>query len=333
MTDWYFLLAPIAVLAVLLLFRFVGCGFDPGGGENYLGTVKGDGPVAFFLLRETAGATVAKNEIGTPDGIIDPAPPPIDAGDPNWHSTGVAQPGLDLGVTDPLLIETDTSAANCAIRFRGGSVQVSASVPPLNSLTEFTVEVMVYPDWDVISGLGKYYCVLESADFVPVNAQPPQQKNAGFGIYAGPDNAGDPASQYFWQVWLGVGEDGFERFIPVPYVDVPGNPVSNPGPNVTAEPTYLAFTFSQSQGQAFLYVYTENRDIDYTTYPLNPLPYQQAANALSIGVTPQGPLYPPFLGATPLYPFEGLIGDVAIYDRVLDESTLRSHVIDAFYNI
>ena len=330
MTDWYFLLAPIAVLAVLLLFRFVGCTFQ-GTAGTYVENIEGDTPVAFFLLRETPGATVAKNEMGTPDGIIDSAPAPIDAGDPNWHSTGVAHPGLDLGVTDPPLIQTDPSGA--AIRFRGGSVQVSASVPPLNNLTEFTVEVLVHSEWDLISGLGNYYCVLESADFVPVNAQPPQQKNAGFGIYAGPDNAGDPASQYFWQVWLGVGEDGFERFFPMPYVDVPGNPVSNPGPNVTAEPTYLAFTFSQSQGQAFLYVYTENRDIDYTTYPLNPLPYQQAANALSIGVTPQGPLYPPFLGATPLYPFEGLIGDVAIYDRVLDESTLRSHVIDAFYNI
>src|ERR1017187_172219 len=190
MTDWYLLLTPIAVLAVLLLFRFVGCVCSlPLGPYNYIKTIENDGPVAFFLLRETPGATVAKNEMGTPDGIIDPTPPPIDAGDPNWHSTGVAQPGLDLGVTDPLLIETDNSAANCAIRFRGGSVQVSASVPPLNNLTEFTVEVMVYPDWDVISGLGKYYCVLESADFVPVNAQPPQQKNAGFGIYAGPDRS------------------------------------------------------------------------------------------------------------------------------------------------
>src|ERR1039458_508160 len=168
MTDWYFLLAPIAVLAVLLLFRFVGCGFQPGGGENYLGTVKGDAPVAFFLLREAPGATVAKNEMGAQDGIVDSAPLPIDAGDPNWHSTGVAHPSLDLGVIDPPLVETDTTAASCAIRFRGGSVQVSASVPPLNSLTEFTVEVMVYPEWDVISGLGKYYCVLESADFVPI---------------------------------------------------------------------------------------------------------------------------------------------------------------------
>src|ERR1017187_1950264 len=330
MTDWYFLLAPIAVLAVLLLFRFVGCTFQ-GTAGTYVENIEGDTPVAFFLLRETPGATGPKNEMGTPDGIIDSAPAPIGAGDPNWHSTGVAHPGLDLGVTDPPLIQTDPSVA--AIRFRGGSVQVSASVPPLNNLTEFTVEVLVHPEWDLISGLGNYYCVLESADFVPVNAQAPQQKNAGFGIYAGPDNAGDPASPYFWQVWLGVGEDGFERFIPVPYVDVPGNPVSNPGPNVTAEPTYLAFTYSESQGQAFLYVYTENRDIDYTTYALNPLPYQQAANTLSIGIAPQGPLYPPFLGATPLYPFEGLIGDVAIYDRVLDESTLRSHVIDAFYNI
>lgn len=331
MTDWYFLLAPIAVLAVLLLFRFVGCSFQASE-ATYVQVIEDTTPVAFFLLRETQGATVASNDVGSPDGIIDANPPAIDAGQPSWHSTDVGVPGLDFGVTDPLLVPYDPSPTNAAIRFRGGSVQVSASLPPLNNLTEFTVEVLLHPEWDLVTALGSYYCVLESADFVQVGAQPPPQKNAGFGIYAGPDDPADPASQYFWQVWLGVGEDGFERVFPMPYVDVPGNPVSNPGPNVTADPTYLAFTFSQTLGQASLYIYTPDRDIDYTTYPLNPLPYLPAANALSIGIAPQGPLFPPFQGATPLYPFLGLIGELAIYDRVLDESTLRNHVIFAFHS-
>ena len=41
MTDWYFLLAPIAVLAVLLLFRFVGCTFQ-GTARTYVENIEGD---------------------------------------------------------------------------------------------------------------------------------------------------------------------------------------------------------------------------------------------------------------------------------------------------
>ena len=95
----------------------------------------------------------------------------------------------------------------------------------------------------------------------------------------------------------------------------------------------LLISLHVSQGKAFLYVYTPNRDIDYTTYELNPLPYVAAAQELFIGITPQGPLFPPFPGPTVLYPFQGLIGDVSIFDKVLDEDALRNHVMNAFYNI
>ena len=331
--DWYFLAAPVAVLVVLLLFRFVGCSFEAGVFDQYQSTVLADSPVAYLQLREKPGATVAKNLIGPPDGTIGATVLPLDPGDPNWRSTAVAQPSITLNVTDPHLVQTSTPADYSAPRFNGGFVEVPANVPPLNSLTEFTVEVLLHPEWDVEFALGKYYCVLESADVVQVSGNPQLQKNAGFGIYAGPDNFNDPTSPYIWQLWMGVGLDGFERLFPVlPYPQPPTNPVPNPGPVVQPEPTYLAVTFSTSLNQAVLYVFNPNRDLDYTTYALNPAGYLPASQSMFVGITPQGPLFQPFQGPTLLYPFKGLIGDVAIYDKVLDESTIRNHVINAFFN-
>jgi hypothetical protein len=336
MTDWYFLLMPIAVLAVLLLFRFVGCHFDPRIETvgNYAKDVKDDSPFAYFRLREKPGDTVANNEIGgqAQRGLFETAQPPLDAGEPTWLSTEVANPHFDLGVTDPHLVQTDSSSDYSAIRVDGGFVHVPANL--IDNLTDFTLEVLVHPEWDVEFQLGKYYCVLESAALKSIpGLPPPLQKNAGFGIYAGPDTF-DPTSPYVWQFWMGVGADGFERLIPKSFTQPPTNPVPNPGPIVQPEPTYLAITFSQSQSQAFLYVFTPNKDIDYTTYELNTLPYEPATQDLFIGIAREGPLFSPFPGSPVLlYPFKGLIGELAIYDRVLTESQLRNHVIDAFFNI
>jgi len=329
MTHWYFLLAPIAVLAVLLLFRFVGCHATISDAPDpYANVVLSDAPVAFFRLQEVLG-NIAKNAAGTPDGDIGFAS--FDAGDPNWRSTAGVAPGYVLGATDSLLEQTDPGSS--AIRFNGGYVSVD-SLAPLANLPEFTLEMLLLPEWDVAFALGNYFCALEAAEFIPIpNQPPPLQKNAGFGIYAGPDDPTNPASPYVWQFWMGAGQGGFQRLSPKPYVQSPGNPAPNPGPIVQPEPTYLAVTFSQTQGQAFLYVFTPSQDIDYTTYELTPVADLEASKLLTIGLTFQGPLFAPFFGPTLLYPFQGLIADVAIYDRVLDESTLRNHVINAFFNI
>ena len=55
MIDWYTLVVPIAVLAVLMLFRFVGCGFE---GQNlqtddpYDVAIVKDQPVFYYRLQE-----------------------------------------------------------------------------------------------------------------------------------------------------------------------------------------------------------------------------------------------------------------------------------------
>ena len=60
MLEWYSLLVPIAVLAVLLLFRFVGCSFQsPLAPGPYVGDVETDSPVRFYEMQEKPGATTA----------------------------------------------------------------------------------------------------------------------------------------------------------------------------------------------------------------------------------------------------------------------------------
>ena len=220
-----------------------------------------------------------------------------------------------------------------SIGVAGAFVQVPPDAASLQNLTEFTLEGLVYPDWDV-TVLGNYYCVLELA----ARVLPATLKNQGFGLYAGPSDTNNPNSPYSWQLWLGDGTK-FQRLEEVkPYTpNDPGNP--NPGPIVEKQAvTYLAVTYSQSQGQAFLYLYTSDRDLDYVAYQLVFEPYTvvtTAANTqgLHIGLTAQGPLFQPAPPAVvpSLYPFIGQMCNIAIYNTALTQDVLRSHATIAFF--
>src|SRR5580704_12467056 len=96
MTHWYYLLLPFLVLAVMSLLRFRVCSFDPS--QPYRNAVNNDGPVAWFPLEESPGATTASNTAGTPDGTYGTAPSPLSAGNASWHSPAVASTSLTLGI-------------------------------------------------------------------------------------------------------------------------------------------------------------------------------------------------------------------------------------------
>ena len=189
MTHWYFVLAPLVVLAVMSLLRFKGCGFHPSQEDGYGTAVGDDSPVAWFRLQDTPGSTVAKNAFGTEDGAYGTAPSPLSAGPPTWHSPAIPATSLTLGINDPDLVPLEhEDPYDFSIRVEGAFAKVPADVPALQDLTEFTLEALVYPDWDV-TALGSYYCVLELAGMVP----PALLKSSGFGLYAGPsDTPGKP---------------------------------------------------------------------------------------------------------------------------------------------
>ena len=67
MIDWYTLLVPVAVLAVLLLLRFVGCGFSGTAQmviQHYADDVLQDSPVVYYRMQEDADAVKADDETG-----------------------------------------------------------------------------------------------------------------------------------------------------------------------------------------------------------------------------------------------------------------------------
>src|SRR5438067_6103928 len=83
MTDWIFLLTPLLVLAIVLLFRFVGCGHlqgapddepasspTPAGPPKYRDSIMAEpNLVAYWRLVEADGLTAAKDEKGFHDAI------------------------------------------------------------------------------------------------------------------------------------------------------------------------------------------------------------------------------------------------------------------------
>jgi hypothetical protein len=329
--ESYLLLTPLAVLAVLLLFRFVGCdrvfGLEtvPDPGE-YNTRIFQDHPVAYFPLQEKAlvvgGVTAAANLSGA-GGEYGLADSPLVPAHPTYLSPTVPVTVLELGVNEqPILLESEPN--DTAIRVNGGYVVAPASAIQLDAASGFTLEILMFPEWN-LEDLGNFYCVMESSMRIP--AFPPH-KNAGFAIYAGPDDLADPNSPYHWQVWAGDGVD-FARLNEVkPY----NHPESNPGPQVEAVTTYLAVTVTATQSTLFLY--TPDRDLNFLKYELAPpTNFTPATQHLYLGITgfDQGPLFPPFPGPPDfLYPFAGRMAHVAFYNKVLTEERLLVHGLAAF---
>jgi len=315
--DW--LVIPLAVLAVLLLFRFVACDFTGPKefipDEKYELAVKLDDPVVYYRLQETGTATEARAEVGPHNGTFEKVPFPISAGDPAYRSTAVPVPVLDLG--QPSLLKALPEATS--VRMHGGLVFVTAADPPLNNLTRFTLEVMVLPEWD-LNRKGFFYCVIENSMFAPGHTGQPDVKNAGFALYAGPDDLGDPNSPYTWQLWVGTGAE-FLRAFPVDRTKLA---------LVKNEPTYLAALFDDTQ--AFLWAYTSDQDFNLVKFELLRPPYIPANQLLRIGIEGGfAALFPPLPGpAGFLYPFQGRVTEAAIYNRSLEEIRIMSHISSAF---
>jgi phosphatidylglycerol:prolipoprotein diacylglycerol transferase len=357
-SEWSFLLAPPAVLAVLLLFRFVGCaailniddvsyvekpGPTPGSHiPDYPGTILREADlVAFWRLGDTSGPT-AKDSVGMPlvshDGHYDKIPSVL--ADDNPHRSPKANPiTLDIGVT-PGILETDATAR--AMHTRGGFVRVpwAGTFNP----SAFTLEALVRPDLDLPTP-HRFYCLIESSDQPP--AGPAQKIKRGFAIYAGPADPAanfsptDPASPYYWQLWVGDGT-GFKQLIPKGTFTVPGG---DAGPKVEMQTTYLAVTFDG--GKYFLFVHSKDSSLDHGKYelvsppppPSPPLIHYKANDGtgnpgdLFIGIAGEDRnLFGPRpTGANKfLYPFSGTIQEVAIYKGALKEELILGHGMAAF---
>jgi hypothetical protein len=318
MFEWYFLLAPFAVLAVLLLFRFVGCAQileldeyqtadTPSGEPDYFSTLWQEAAlVSYWRLHETHS-----EEPGTP--TVDNTP--VAGG------TATDERGLNNGVYHSVIVTNsppDSSDApgtlileepglllsggpNTSVFVDGGYVEVPFSNSLL--LTSFTVEALVFPGWTTAE-TGIYRTVFAFTDF-----------SSGFAVYSGPDPA-NPTSPAVWQLWLGDGTQfqavNFNHGAP-PLVDF-------------TKTNYVAITYDNSSKLANLYTYVAGIELDDG-------PFRPVLDAL-VAIQPiANPAIGFVIGVDrtmhPFYPFQGRIQEVAIYNQALSMERICSHAVAA----
>jgi hypothetical protein len=199
--TWYLLLAPLAVLVILPLFAFVGCGAELGAiGPDYPTTIEDTpGLVAYWRLGEpfatpvpSSGGAAKSEVVGFSGDYFELAPAVADT---QYQSPDTAGK-IALGVTPGLLEFSDSPC----ILVDGGYVRIPANDalnPPV-----FTFECWIdftSSGYSAENPNNYFYCLVESTG--PKNGLEP--RSTGFGLYLGPKDASTPG--YFWQVWMGDG--------------------------------------------------------------------------------------------------------------------------------
>jgi hypothetical protein len=334
MSEWYFLLAPVAVLAVLALVRFVGCAaildIDEVEYKNtYSQTIVSDAPVSYWRFQEPhsaepspspsvpnvpASGGTAKDEMGRNDGtykavlLQQPPPFPLPPDSP-------AAPG-SLSLLAAGLLDV-SEQQRTSMNLDGGYVEVPFS-NSLN-LASFTVEALVRPEWSPAE-TGLYRAVVTCCT---VDVTPSAPKGFGFGLFAGPD-PGNPSGSDVWQIWLADGATF--------------KPFKDPIRPLTAvdftKTNYLAVTYDEAAKKLNMFVWVAGSDFDSgVAHPLKDVavpayrPVTSATQSLLIG------MHRPPLGSGvsvpfPLYhPFKGRIQEVAVYGKALPAERVISHIM------
>jgi len=342
MTEWYFFLAPLAVLAAVSLLHFVGCqpfgaapGDDvsvettptPAGPEiNYAATVKKDNPLSYWRLQEkhadepaAPGADnspvtggVAKDEMGTNNGRykririkLPPPPPP----NPNPFADSPEAPG-DLALEAANLLDIGGGATSLSVD--GGYVEIPFSLSLV--LNSFTVEAVLRPEWSAAeTGLFRTVMAFTANGPTPVNISA-----FGFALYAGPEDPVARTGPDMWQIWVGDGN----VIQPIKF-----NHGTKPLVDFT-KTNYVAVTYDDTTKKINLYTYVAGIELD--NGPFNPvqdavITYKQNTNAttkffIATNQTPPG-------SVPPLYhPFKGRIQEVAVYNQALTYNRIVSHI-------
>jgi hypothetical protein len=334
--TWSFLLAPLAVLAVLSLFRFVGCAsfgaasantpvslppMNPATGQpDYITQVKGEMDlVSYWRLQEPsttpvpspAGAAVdEKSGINgrynlPPEALKTPPQTLQDNNDDLSPAGSQTLPPTDwLTLGQPGL---DFEPGNTSMAVFGGYVEVPHD--PQHELDSFTLEAVVFPDSTMMPD--RFSAVLEFGDM--------PTKMLGFGLYAGPEDPQNAdGSAFVWQVWVGDGKN---------WVNPDGTPAHRViGAKVArGQANYLAATYDNTHQLLALWVFYTGMDLTQIEHMAMPVPYAKntvpVANLLiGIGRSIFTGVYPPLR-----YPFHGRIQEVAIYKSPLSGDVIMKH--------
>jgi hypothetical protein len=321
-------LIPIVLLGVVTALCFVGCvlnthGLPPSFTAYSSTTVLGNvNNVAFWPLNETADSQPAHDLKGGNNGkYIDPntAPsgfypwPPFSIPDPpnpdivSAAGQGTITFGLAGIVTGDFGVQ-GTSQTTCIV-VEGAVVPVKPVINP----TSFTLEAWVRVDWSSTDPLA-FRAVVDCR-----NDNPGQ----GFALLAAPDT--DQSGNYHWQAFVGNGGSDPNSFTTVTSADPPIALSTNVETGGTT--FYLAVTFDA--GTNILLLFVNGQEVGKTT-PATYVP--NASQPLWIGagapfVQQRGspPPPPPGTPASPLFPWVGVIQDVAIYNIALNGDVIATH--------
>jgi hypothetical protein len=313
------LIAPLAVLVVVLLFAFVGCSsfgsadLPAASGDKYPPAVQAEPSlVAYWRLQEPAGTIVApippgttvpgiaKDEQGAHPGKYFHFKQPTNQ---DTKRLSAANPGvLNLAETPGLL---GNHPDFTCVEFNGGFVSVDFD-PALNP-AKFTVEAWITAEFEGFAN-GTYYCLFE--DGAPATGK---QKTEGFGLYAGPASPTDLTSPFEWQVWMGDGTT-FTKLT---------NTQPTPALVKFNQITYLALTFDGANLMLFLYYPETGQDL--TMESVAPLvanfPTYKPAISGSFLIGAGRNLIPASPTNNSLYAFFGKVEEVALYNTALDPHT------------
>ena len=320
MGDWVFvLLVPLLVLPIILLFRFVGCGFPnppiegdgpqpsqepPPQGQSppqykpvptqvpsYKDTILADPSViAYWRLVDDSLATVAKDEKNFQNGKYIIVPWPGLETEP-----GSEEAAGNFDLNEASLIVNEPASTKCRI-FRGGYVLVEF-YPGLYT-DEFTIEAWVRPEWPMklghdhmLVGAGGYY-------LRPLDPSPSWH---GFWVFAD--------ASAVWRVHLAQ-EDGNHLVV----MQEAADPIVNYG-----ETTHLAVTVKTDGSEKRVTMFVHGK------------PVQGVANKYS---TPNGA--PLFIGVknteldpsnppVPRKPVLSPIQEVVLYNKALSAAEIKKH--------
>jgi hypothetical protein len=289
------ILAPVALLAIMLLLSFTGCTLDrtgllEGTGWDYDGDVLSIPSLAgYWRMGEVTGPT-ANDQTAANHGSYETATLAENPAGQSPGTTGTTNFGAAGMVT--------SEPVHTSVEVDGGYIEVPFSAD-LNTAT-FTLEIWVFPTWPdgelLTGGAAPFRSVMASREVVGGNTR-------GFTLYAGPDASVPGDTTMRWQIWVGDGSADWQRLV--------GPPVE------VGQITYLAATYDGTT----LKLFVNGSEDDAGT----------ADASMATGYVPctSGPLY---IGmgapeaAAPLFPFKGRMQEAAIYNAAITSQKIDDHV-------
>lgn len=314
-TTTLFFLVPIGMLAIVWSAYFVGCALQTGGipatpGPPYSNVVTSTpdlfGLVAYWPLNDAQGSTTAKDIIGGHDGTY-VSPPDYPNVPANSRPLNPPKLNLQQGSIVPGDVSnsqfTDVLQA-ASVDFEGGYVSIpwNTGMQQMPSLSQFTVEFWIKPGWSDAKFAATVFGAVTNT--------------TGFAVFINEMN----------QLQVGIGNGTTLTVIPQnPTVAI----------DLTRPQTYIAVTGDSTTGTITLFAnvgpdpgtlasvqsipntgYGEVGQTQQVTFFIGAGDSQDAPQNLRTPANPNG---------APQFPFQGLIQSVALYNQVLDTSTLEDH--------